>query len=87
MDDNQHWPDRIWIVGETHAKRRSHKNEPGAVAYVRADAYDELLEWCNTMIVGGEVCPCTMPKPISESVVNQELTAEPTPSGKDGGVG
>ena len=71
------WPDQIWLAGDGHRKRRSHPHEEGAIAYVRADAYDELLEWCRVMIVEGEACPCTMPAPIAE---------QPPLGAEDGGV-
>ena len=45
---NNPWPSRIWLAGETREKRRSSAKEPGSVAYVRADEYDELLAWVES---------------------------------------
>lgn len=65
-EPNNAWPDRIWLSGEGYSKSRTTHHDQGAVAYVRADAYDELLEWANAMIIGGEVCPCSLPDKVKD---------------------
>lgn len=72
---NPRWPNTLWLAGDGHNKRRTTHSEDGAVAYVLAADYEELMEWARTMIVEGEVCPCGMPAPNKRAPLHEPEAA------------